>query len=91
VESIRRDSKKREVTVIVGYSKEEPFECPVCGKRGKLHDHRKRRWRHLDSCNHKTFIEAQIPRVSCEEHGVKPNFMANFTNFMGSDLGFTDF
>jgi len=91
VESIRRDSKKREVTVIVGYSQEEPCKCPVCGKRGKLHDHHKRRWRHLDSCNHKTFIEAQIPRVSCEEHGVKPNFMANFTNFMGSDLGFTDF
>jgi len=71
VESIRRDSKRREVTVIVGYSKEESYKCPVCGERGKLHDHRKRRWRHLDSCNHKTFIEAQVPRVYCEEHGVK--------------------
>jgi len=32
VESICRDSKRREVTVIVGYSKEEPYKCPVCGK-----------------------------------------------------------
>jgi len=36
-----------------------------------LHDHRFRRWRHLDSCNHKTIVEADIPRVECAEHGVK--------------------
>ena len=40
-------------------------------QRGKLHDHRQRRWRHLGSCNHKIFIEAQVLRVYCEEHGVK--------------------
>jgi transposase len=69
--AIQRDSKNREVTVIVEYTTEEPFICPVCGNPGKLHDHRKRQWRHLDSCNHKTLIEANIPRISCEEHGVK--------------------
>lgn len=71
VEAIRRDSKQREVTVLVGYAEQEPYRCPVCKKPGKLYDHRKRQWRHLDSCNHKTLIEAAIPRVSCEEHGVK--------------------
>jgi len=71
VERIRRDSRQREVTVIVGYAANEPYRCPVCGKKGKLHDHRRRQWRHLDSCNHKTLIEADIPRVSCEAHGVK--------------------
>jgi len=71
VEAIRRDSKQREVTVLVGYAAEEPYRCPVCDMPGKLHDHRKRKWRHLDSCNHKTLIEAAIPRVNCEEHGVR--------------------
>jgi transposase len=71
VASIGRDSKSKEVTVIVEYSKDQPYQCPDCGAEAKLHDHRKRRWRHLDSCNHKTLIEADVPRVNCEVHGVK--------------------
>jgi len=71
VASIQRDSRSKEVTVIVEYTEKEPYLCPECGRTAKLHDHRKRRWRHLDSCNHKTFIEAEVPRVVCEEHGVK--------------------
>ena len=71
VASIQRDSRSKEVTVIVEYTEKEPYLCPECGRRAKLHDHRKRRWRHLDSCNHKTLIEAEVPRVVCEEHGVK--------------------
>ena len=71
VASIQRDSRSKEVTVIVEYSEKEPYLCPECGRTAKLHDHRKRRWRHLDSCNHKTLIEAEVPRVACEEHGVK--------------------
>lgn len=68
---IERDSKSREVAVIVSYKADNIFECPVCQKPAKLHDHRKRRWRHLDSCNHKTMIEADVPRVMCKEHGIK--------------------
>lgn len=71
VSSIDRDSKTREVMAIVRYKEDEALVCPECGKSSKLHDHRKRKWRHLDSCNHKTLIEAYIPRVSCPEHGVK--------------------
>jgi len=71
VGSIQRDSRSKEVTVIVEYTEKEPYLCPECGRTAKLHDHRKRRWRHLDSCNHKTLIEAEVPRVVCEEHGVK--------------------
>jgi len=71
VASIQRDSKSREVTVLVEYSKDQPYRCPECEAEAKLHDHRKRRWRHLDSCNHKTLIEANVPRVVCPEHGVK--------------------
>lgn len=71
VASVRRDASTREVTAIVQYKPAEKLKCPECGKEGSLHDHRTRRWRHLDSCNHKTLIEAEIPRVKCSEHGIK--------------------
>ena len=71
VVGIDRDAKSKVVTVYVEHSSEVPLTCPECGKPAKLHDHRKRVWRHLDSCNHKTMIEGKIPRVRCEEHGVK--------------------
>jgi transposase len=71
VNSVQRDSKNREVTVYVRFKANEVPLCPDCGKVGTLHDHRKRRWRHLDSCNHKTIIEASIPRIKCNTHGIR--------------------
>ncbi len=71
VASIKRDSSSREVTAIVSLKVGIPLLCPICGSPAKLHDHRSRRWRHLDSCNHKTIVEADIPRVECAQHGVK--------------------
>jgi transposase len=71
VTSITRDSKTREVLANVIFKENEPLICPECGKPGKLHDHRQRQWRHLDSCNHKTLIRASIPRVACAVHGIR--------------------
>ncbi|MGH9656582.1 MAG: ISL3 family transposase, partial [Bryobacteraceae bacterium] len=44
--------------------------CPACGKRCPGYDRRRRRWRHLDTCQLKTILEAEVPRVECPEHGV---------------------
>jgi transposase len=71
VVSIQRDGKSREVTAIVEYKQDALLLCPECNEPGKLHDHRMRTWRHLDSCNHKTMIQANVPRMKCEKHGVK--------------------
>lgn len=71
VASISRDSQTKVVTAMVHYQEGFPLLCPECEKAGKLHDHRIRKWRHLDSCNHKTMIEASVPRVKCSKHGVK--------------------
>lgn len=43
--------------------------CPACSRRMHAHDHHTRRWRHLDTCQCKTLIEANVPRVKCPEHG----------------------
>ncbi len=34
-----------------------------------IHEYTERRWRHLDSCQFKTIIVCQVPRVQCREHG----------------------
>jgi transposase len=70
VQEIIRDGATREVRVIVSYVEGEDAYCPTCGKPAAIHDRKTRRWRHLDSCNHKTIIETDIPRVKCQEHGV---------------------
>ncbi len=44
--------------------------CPRCRKACAGYDARRRSWRHLDSCQYKTFLVADIPRVQCAEHGV---------------------
>ncbi|MCL6613751.1 MAG: transposase family protein, partial [Firmicutes bacterium] len=43
-----------------------------CGKECSLYDHSPERlWRHLDSCQFMTYLQASPPRVNCPEHGVK--------------------
>ena len=69
VEGIERDSQIREVHVRIVFTENEAF-CPVCGKSSPIHDRTMRKWRHLDSCNHKTIIEADVPRIRCAEHAV---------------------
>ncbi|WCB48014.1 transposase family protein [Nitratidesulfovibrio vulgaris] len=45
--------------------------CPICGRNLTCRDHAEpRTWRHLDTCQFKTFLSARIPRVDCPEHGV---------------------
>ena len=53
-------------------SKLEPWCCPECGKPAQGYDRREERtWRHLDSCQFKTFLIAAAPRVRCAQHGVQ--------------------
>ena len=44
--------------------------CPKCGNACPGYDKRHRRWRHLDTCQLKTLLVADVPRVECSEHGV---------------------
>ena len=43
--------------------------CPTCGRASPGYDSRPRRWRHLDTCPYKTILEANVPGVTCKEHG----------------------
>jgi transposase len=61
----------REVVVEVAMGGSSVLACPECGEPMTAYDHRKRRWRHLDTCQYKTIIEASIPRGRCPSHGVR--------------------
>ena len=59
-----------EVEVVVEWRGERPA-CPECGAAGQRHDGRRRRWRHLDTMQYRTWLVAQLPRVRCAAHGVR--------------------
>ena len=48
-----------------------PVRCPQCGQPARRYDTRRRRWRHLDTCEYRTILVAQMQRVLCERHKVK--------------------
>jgi len=58
------------VTVSLSHELGWRFACPKCGTECSTHDHRLRKWRHLDTCGLVTMIEAEVPRTACPEHGV---------------------
>jgi transposase len=70
VEDVELRLKDGEVLVKFSLPSDAELACPECGERSPRYDSRKRRWRHLDTCQYKTIIEADIPRVKCKEHGI---------------------
>ena len=46
--------------------------CPECSVSYETrYDTRERRWRHLDTCQYRTILIAQVPRVRCKTHGTR--------------------
>jgi transposase len=49
----------------------EQFHCPQCDAVAPLYDHQSARtWRHLDTCQFETLLQAQVPRLRCRKCGV---------------------
>lgn len=62
--------RSEEVRVQVRAKPGTRFPCPSCGEICAGYDTRRRSWRHLDTCQFKTIIEADVARIECPEHGV---------------------
>jgi len=71
VTSVELSSSEGAVTVNVEQKREAINACPVCGETSPGYDSRRRRWRHLDTCQYKTILVADVPRVKCKAHGVR--------------------
>lgn len=51
-------------------ARDHAFTCPKCGAICPGYDKRVKQWRHLDTMQYQTILEADVPRVSCDTHGV---------------------
>ena len=72
IETIDLDMDKNQVDIYLKWPYLTDGTCPECGKICKIHDRREERiWRHLDTCQLKTFIHCNTPRVKCSEHKTK--------------------
>ena len=71
VVDVELDLKEQSVLVRLGRRDGVALECPECGRACPGYDTQPRRWRHLDTCQFNTVLEADVPRCSCPEHGVK--------------------
>ena len=71
VRDVQLDVKGEEVRVTVAPKMHATLACPECNKPCPGYDTRQRSWRHLDTCQFKTILVADVPRVNCQEHGVK--------------------
>ena len=62
VESVQLDKQAMEVLVKVR-CKQSVWVCPDTRERAHIHEWNTRRWRHLDTCQFRTVIEANMPRL----------------------------
>lgn len=71
VEQVEMKREAGEVHVTVALPTRTRWVCPECLAPAPIHDHQERTWRHLDTCQFKTFIHARVPRLSCPAHGIR--------------------
>lgn len=71
VERVELNMTEQRVDIHVEHQPDAVFACPVCNQQRPLYDHADARvWRHLDSCQLKTYLHARVPRTCCSEHGI---------------------
>jgi transposase len=72
VERVELNTSEQRVDVYVRHRMDARWKCPVCQRELGCYDHSEERcWRHLDTCQFKTYLRARVPRVNCPEHGVR--------------------
>ena len=71
VEKVSLESGSGEIIINLNYNSHVGI-CPECGKECRIYDKRNvRKWRHLDTCQYKTYLVASIPRINCPDHKIK--------------------
>jgi transposase len=71
VNRVELNMADQRVDIFVEHRADAPWSCPVCHQPAGLYDHSEERvWRHLDSCQLKTYLHARVPRTGCPEHGI---------------------
>ncbi len=70
VADVELNTEAGEVKVHIEPESGTELVCPRCGTVCSGYDKRQRKWRHLDTCQYRTILVAEVPRVNCPAHGV---------------------
>ena len=71
VKSVKLSTESKRVVIRLEHVGESVI-CPECSGTCSLKDHApERHWRHLDTMQFETILEARVPRVNCASCGVK--------------------
>lgn len=71
VKEVRLSVEEQRVDIWIEWPEGQKAICPDCKKKAIIYDHaEERQWRHLDTCQFKTILRCNVPRVECSEHGV---------------------
>jgi transposase len=72
VREVRLDVATERVDVWIEEAAGARWCCPECGQVVPVYDHaEERQWRHLDTCECRTYLHARLPRVECPQHGIR--------------------
>jgi len=69
---VQVDMASERVDVWVEEAAGARFACAVCKQETSVYDHTEEQmWRHLDTCQLRTYVHARMPRTNCPKDGVK--------------------
>jgi transposase len=71
VTDVKLDVESTEIHVHLELAEGCRWNCPQCSRELACYDHApERQWRHLNTCQFHTLVDARVPRFECPEHGV---------------------
>jgi transposase len=71
VKAVEVDTAKEVIRIEMEVRRDRPWACPTCHRAMHVHEWNRRKWRHLDTQQFQTWIEADVPTVRCSEHGAQ--------------------
>lgn len=72
VESCKFDPERKRIDIMIHFRRGGTFTCPECGKEElKAYDTELKHWRHLNFFQHEAYLTGQVPRVKCNQCGIR--------------------
>jgi len=72
VESSEFDPERKRLDIMIDFPRGGMFTCPKCGKKElKAYDTELKYWRHLNFFQHEAYLTARVPRVKCNQCGIR--------------------
>lgn len=71
VNRVRLDRERSMMVIELVSGPDGAWECPECRQPVASGQRVRRTWQHLDVCQYRSEIVADVPEVTCERHGVQ--------------------